>query len=172
MDLRRRLTLNLESAYHHIHFCLPFFLKSALRHDCPRIPSRASKGQRLIPCSHALEMAPTGELYSKDFRTGFLEKSSGYDQTAWRDAWCFWPVADIQIPTALESGECLREAGAVVAGKAGSATCAVPRPPPRSHSFILSRSQKGRQICQNMPECGMGQLSYEHVVAAPCSLLS
>lgn len=82
MDLRRRLTLNLESAYHHIHFCLPFFLKSALRHDCPRIPSRASKGQRLIPCSHALEMAPTGELYSKDFRTGFLEKSSGYDQTA------------------------------------------------------------------------------------------
>lgn len=82
MDLRRGLTLNLESAYHHIHFCLPFFLKSALRHECPRIPSRASKGQPLIPCSHARRWHQLESCILKTSEQDFFKSHRAMNQTA------------------------------------------------------------------------------------------
>lgn len=42
----------------------------------------------------------------------------------------------------------------------------------RSRSCIISRSQREKQICTNMPVCEAEQLRKGHIFAATCDLLS
>lgn len=80
----------------------------------------------------------------------------------------FWPAADVQ-PQLQEPDVCPALSGRLMwlpQGRQG-AQHAQRLSQPWSQSCVVSKSQRGKQICTNMPECDMDQLKYGHIFCCP-----
>lgn len=113
-----------------------------------------------------------GKLLSRDSRTALLDRRSGYNQIAQKDANSLLDSSDLQQtpkPQLQEPDACPALRGRLMRLWQGRqrAQRAQRLGHRWSQSCIVGKSQRGKQICINVPECDMRQVRYGHIFCCP-----